>query len=130
MAGGQTIAVKRLGRNSGQGIPEFRNELIVMPKLQHVNIVKIIGCCIHGEERMLVYEYMPNKSLDCFLFGKKNIDFYLELPLLIFPKKKKKLSLLYHFLETRLLITSISLFIFDRLKEKQVIRLEKTFQYN
>ena len=89
MAGGQTIAIKQLGRNSGQGIPEFRNELIVMPKLQHVNIVKIIGCCIHGEERMLVYEYMPNKSLDCFLFGKKNIDFYLELPLLIFPKKKK-----------------------------------------
>ena len=125
MAGGQTIAIKRLGRNSGQGIPEFRNELIVMPKLHHVNIVKIIGCCIHGEERMLVYEYMSNKSLDCFLFGKKNIDFYLVLPLLIF--QKKNLSLLYQFLETRLLITSISLFIFDRLKEKQVIRLEKTF---
>uniref|UniRef100_A0A7N2LJL0 non-specific serine/threonine protein kinase n=1 Tax=Quercus lobata TaxID=97700 RepID=A0A7N2LJL0_QUELO len=71
LAGGQTIAVKRLGRNSRQGIPEFRNELIVMPKLQHVNIVKIIGCCIHGEERMLVYEYMPNKSLDCFLFDSK-----------------------------------------------------------
>ena len=96
-----------------------------MPKLHHVNIVKIIGCCIHGEERMLVYEYMSNKSLDCFLFGKKNIDFYLVLPLLIF--QKKNLSLLYQFLETRLLITSISLFIFDRLKEKQVIRLEKTF---
>ena len=125
MAGGQTIAIKRLGRNSGQGIPEFRNELIVMPKLHHVNIVKIIGCCIHGEERMLVYEYMSNKSLDCFLFGKKNIDFYLVLPLLIF--QKKNLSLLYQFLETRLLITSVSLFIFDRLKEKQVIRLEKTF---
>ena len=125
MAGGQTIAIKRLGRNSGQGIPEFTNELIVMPKLHHVNIVKIIGCCIHGEERMLVYEYMSNKSLDCFLFGKKNIDFYLVLPLLIF--QKKNLSLLYQFLETRLLITSISLFIFDRLKEKQVIRLEKTF---
>ena len=90
MAGGQTIAIKRLGRNSGQGIPEFTNELIVMPKLHHVNIVKIIGCCIHGEERMLVYEYMSNKSLDCFLFGKKNIDFYLVLPLLIFQKKKFK----------------------------------------
>ena len=125
MAEGQTIAIKRLGQNSEQGIPEFKNELIVMPKLHHVNIVKLIGCCIHGEERMLVYEYMSNKSLDCFLFGKKNIDFYLVLPLLIF--QKKNLSLLYQFLETRLLITSISLFIFDRLKEKQVIRLEKTF---
>ncbi|KAF3945853.1 hypothetical protein CMV_027814, partial [Castanea mollissima] len=69
LAGGQTIAIKRLGRNSKQGILEFKNELIVMPKLHHVNIVKLIGCCIHGEERMLVYEYMPNKSLDYFLFA-------------------------------------------------------------
>ncbi|KAK4594723.1 hypothetical protein RGQ29_018433 [Quercus rubra] len=71
LAGGQTIAIKRLGQNSEQGILEFKNELIVMPKLHHVNIVKLIGCCIHGEERMLVYEYMPNKSLDCFLFDSK-----------------------------------------------------------
>ncbi|XP_075645049.1 G-type lectin S-receptor-like serine/threonine-protein kinase At1g11330 [Castanea sativa] len=71
LAGGQTIAIKRLGQNSRQGILEFKNELIVMPKLHHVNIVKLIGCCIHGEERMLVYEYMPNKSLDCFLFDSK-----------------------------------------------------------
>ncbi|XP_050280384.1 G-type lectin S-receptor-like serine/threonine-protein kinase At1g11330 [Quercus robur] len=71
LAGGKTIAIKRLGQNSEQGILEFKTELIVMPKLHHVNIVKLIGCCIHGEERMLVYEYMPNKSLDCFLFDSK-----------------------------------------------------------
>lgn len=43
-----------------------------MSKLQHRNLVKLLGCCIHGEERMLVYEYMPNGSLDKFIFGQCN----------------------------------------------------------
>jgi hypothetical protein len=70
---GDEIAVKRLWKCSTQGLDELKNELALVAKLKHKNLVRLVGICLEQQERLLVYEFLPNRSLDLILFGTGSI---------------------------------------------------------
>lgn len=69
LADGRLVAVKQLSVASHQGKSQFVAEIATISAVQHRNLVKLYGCCIEGVKRLLVYEYLENKSLDQILFG-------------------------------------------------------------
>lgn len=69
LPGGKTVAVKRLFFNTTQWVDHFFNEVNLIKDIDHVNLVKLLGCSITGPESLLVYEYVPNHSLLDYLFG-------------------------------------------------------------
>ena len=64
------VAVKLLSAESKQGIQEFLTEIDTITNVKHPNLVELIGCCVQGDNRILVYEYVENSSLDRVLLGK------------------------------------------------------------
>ncbi|KAL8248359.1 hypothetical protein R6Q59_005227 [Mikania micrantha] len=80
------MAVKKLSSQSGQGLKEFKNEVLLIPKLQHRNLIRLMGYGMKNQEMILLYEYMPNKSLDRFIFDRtlcKRLDWALRFDIIM-----------------------------------------------
>lgn len=90
---GNIVAVKRLFFNTRQWVDEFFNEVNLISGIQHKNLVKLLGCSIEGPVSLLVYEYVPNKNLDQFLFGNTLSVFLLKQ---VFMQQLVNLSLTFY----------------------------------
>lgn len=80
LSDGAVIAVKQLSSKSKQGNREFINEIGMLSALQHPHLVKLYGCCIEGNQLLLIYEYMENNSLASALFGREDQRLNLDWP--------------------------------------------------
>jgi serine/threonine protein kinase len=69
LSDGQEVAVKKLLGTTGHGLDQLHNEVLLLAELQHKNLVRLQGFCLHQEQTLLVYEYIKNGSLDNILFG-------------------------------------------------------------
>ncbi|XP_010905474.1 L-type lectin-domain containing receptor kinase IX.1 [Elaeis guineensis] len=69
----QEVAIKRISRNSRQGKKEYISEVTIISRLRHRNLVQLIGYCHERGDLLLVYEYMPNKSLDYHLYSEERL---------------------------------------------------------
>ncbi|MCO5556307.1 hypothetical protein L7F22_009854 [Adiantum nelumboides] len=72
LSSGEQVAIKKLFTGGHQGKQEFLNEVNLITSVQHKNVIRLLGCCVEGPERILVYDYLPNKSLDFLLSARAN----------------------------------------------------------
>ncbi|KAG0563786.1 hypothetical protein KC19_8G059000 [Ceratodon purpureus] len=99
---GMEVAIKKLSAKSQQGNDEFLNEVTLITSVQHRNLVKLRGCCLKAEERLLVYEYLENKSLHQALFDKPRLQMDWQTRLKILEGTARGLAYLHEGCHTRI----------------------------
>jgi hypothetical protein len=73
-----------MSKSLSQGVDELANELAVVAKLKHKNLVSLVGVCLEQQERLLVFEFVPNRSLDLVIFGTDRVSFSIPLSSVLF----------------------------------------------